>query len=76
MKNRVSLVFCVCFGFLVGVGFCAETLRVERSSATPCTSMHRQLIAVQRVDSRGQLVSTPVVVDVCDRANVAYLEPK
>lgn len=45
-------------------------------AATPCTSMHRQLIVLQRVDSRGQLVSTPAVVDVCDRANVAYLEPK
>ena len=44
--------------------------------ATPCTAMHRQLIVIPRVDSHGQMVSTPIVVDVCDKANVAYVEVK
>lgn len=67
---------CACLGMFFGWAAAVAQSRHADAPSTPCTSMHRQLIVLQRVDSRGQLVSTPVVVDVCDRANVAYLEPK
>lgn len=79
MRNVVDMISDVLFGAaLVVVIILSVHALKERPqlAATPCTSMHRQMIVLQRVDSHGQLVSTPAVVDVCDKANVAYLGPK